>query len=331
MSTILKALDRLEREKQEPMARTLKQQVVAPGAPAAAGAGSLRNPVALASLAVGLGLGLGGLGLYLAAARPAPPAAAVVAEAPPAPVAAAQPVAPPPEPAPAPQAAAQVAALPGPEAGWRIETDPEEADQADGVARHRALMAMRAAGHEPVLDQEVAVAASDAEEDLAPAEDMGDMGLGSAPEARPDAEPVAVVPPPPVEERAVPVQVPAVKPSESARPAAPKRAAAAKPGPAPRSSAGSAAGDAAPETARAPETAPVRSRVEADPELSVVSTTWHPSGERRHALIRLDSGETREVREGDSVAGLSVRRIEPSRVVLSNGAVDIVRRVGSAR
>jgi hypothetical protein len=77
------------------------------------------------------------------------------------------------------------------------------------------------------------------------------------------------------------------------------------------------------------ETAPDASAARADvPDLWVARTSWHPTASRRSATLELDTGEAREVREGDAVGPLVVAHIEPSSVVFLHEGVEIRRRVG---
>ena len=54
-------------------------------------------------------------------------------------------------------------------------------------------------------------------------------------------------------------------------------------------------------------------------------TFWHPSAERRTALIHTESG-VEEIREGDAVGSLRVSTIEPSGVVFDQRGQEIRRR-----
>lgn len=65
------------------------------------------------------------------------------------------------------------------------------------------------------------------------------------------------------------------------------------------------------------------------PEVVVTRTLWHPLSERRSAVVQVE-GETdvRQMSEGDSVGGLVLLRIEPSGVVFAHDGVQIQRRVG---
>ena len=64
-------------------------------------------------------------------------------------------------------------------------------------------------------------------------------------------------------------------------------------------------------------------------EVVVTRTVWHPSAERRVAVVRgAEDSQEREVHEGDSVGSLQVLRIEPSDVVFLRDGVEIRQRVG---
>jgi hypothetical protein len=64
------------------------------------------------------------------------------------------------------------------------------------------------------------------------------------------------------------------------------------------------------------------------PDVRITQTRWHPSPERRVALVRLPGEKaSRELREGEAVAGLEVVRIEPSGVLFRHGDTEVRRRV----
>jgi len=68
------------------------------------------------------------------------------------------------------------------------------------------------------------------------------------------------------------------------------------------------------------------------PEVVVTRTIWHPSAERRVALVRgAGDSREREVHEGESVGSLQVLRIEPSDVVFLRQGVEIRQRVGASQ
>lgn len=65
------------------------------------------------------------------------------------------------------------------------------------------------------------------------------------------------------------------------------------------------------------------------PGLRVERTVWHPIAERRVATIELEqNSERREIHEGDAVGPLVVSEIEPSGVVFVHEGVEIRRRIG---
>jgi hypothetical protein len=68
------------------------------------------------------------------------------------------------------------------------------------------------------------------------------------------------------------------------------------------------------------------------PVILVARTLWHPSAERREALIEVEEGagpERRRVREGDVVGPLRVEKIEPSGVVFDYDGTELRHSVGS--
>jgi hypothetical protein len=125
---------------------------------------------------------------------------------------------------------------------------------------------------------------------------------------------------------------PAARPKpRSRRPAAPEAeksvqlasaAPAAKPPPTPRAE--PPPGPAPP----AAESEPIlRSPV---PTVYVERTIWHPMAERRVAVVALEGNdETLELHEGDAVGPLVVGKIEPSGVFFVHDGVELRRRVGA--
>jgi hypothetical protein len=127
-------------------------------------------------------------------------------------------------------------------------------------------------------------------------------------------------------------EAPAAPPKPgSRRPAAPEAeesvqlasaAPAAKPPPAPR-----AESPPRPAPPAAKSEPPVRSSV---PTVYVERTIWHPMAERRVAVVALEgNGETLELHEGDAVGTLVVGKIEPSGVYFVHDGVEVRRRVGA--
>jgi hypothetical protein len=126
-----------------------------------------------------------------------------------------------------------------------------------------------------------------------------------------DDEPLEQSPPPPSRDEVL----------ASRRPAPPETA-ASRPPPAPPAVAARPAPAAKPRTVK-PAPRP------AEPQLLVTRTIWHPRADRRLAMVVMPGDSTaRELREGDDVGALYVKRIEPSGVVFSGEGREIVRRIG---
>ncbi len=65
------------------------------------------------------------------------------------------------------------------------------------------------------------------------------------------------------------------------------------------------------------------------PEFRIRRTVWHPQSERRIAVIELlPSKEVLNLSEGDTIGMLTVKQIMPSNVVFLHGSVEVTRRVG---
>jgi hypothetical protein len=295
MSTILKALERLEKEKQGGAPRpggAAELSVVRPGVPQepsrrwlwiAAGVGALALTTVLAVWLRPLVEEPPGEEIALAAERPVPPEAAPgQPTAPTEPVAVTQPD---PEPTPAttaalspvPPSAPAPAAEPSGPAPPAPEPSPTEAPAAPPAPEPAVAPAPPPVAPAPPSDPVQAVVA----ETTAP-----------APEPAPSAEPA------PTRRAAEPTPSPA---PEAARP----RPAPPKPRPAPA-------------VARAPE-----------PKVVVERTIWHPDPERRRAWVRLEGRASTELHEGDALGGVAVRRIEPSGVVFVVEGRELRRAVGA--
>ena len=342
MSTILKALRRLEQEKTR-KDRPLREQVTgANGAYRGESAPPRRWPILLGGIGAGVFAGLAVLLLVFsrgdsadevapAAAAPAPPAAT-----------AAQ--------APAPQIAArarrrhdaaQLPAAPGPSvpepAARPLAPEPE-------VPEDVAVIDHGTRGPRPIAEM------SPASEQNAPpmpgsvrpyhrADPQGLPGRHLLPESDPVAEPpvdageaVAAVQPPapavaPAATRApAPVPAPAVPPAREAPPAPAE--AVATPRPAPRAAEPARAAAPRSEPAPAPRAASPRPAAAPFPALRVERTTWHPLAERRVALVEVPGTGEQSVHEGDLVAGAVVKRIEPSGVVFEHAGREVRRKIG---
>jgi hypothetical protein len=83
-----------------------------------------------------------------------------------------------------------------------------------------------------------------------------------------------------------------------------------------------------PDPAPAPQSRPpAASKI---PSVTVTKTVWHPSADRRSAIIQVD-GNTRDLKEGDTVGDLVLTKIKPSGVVFDYEGVELVRKVGADR
>jgi hypothetical protein len=64
------------------------------------------------------------------------------------------------------------------------------------------------------------------------------------------------------------------------------------------------------------------------PEVSLEAVRWHPDAGRREARLMVDNRRPVDVREGDIVAGVAVRRIDPGAVELTVGTSRMLVRIG---
>jgi hypothetical protein len=129
-------------------------------------------------------------------------------------------------------------------------------------------------------------------------------------------------PPPPAPEPAA--EVARAEP-EPAPPPEPKRAEPVPPRPAP------AVKRAAPKPAppRSAAVAPASPPRPSAPAVLVERTRWHPSADRRVAWVSVAGQDApRELHEGDAVGALVVKEIRPSSVLFLHGADTLSRRVG---
>jgi hypothetical protein len=299
MSTILKALRRLELEKSVQDGRPLKDEVTS-----GPDTGSRRGfPLLWTMLAAGaLGLGLGSSVLWLwpretagpAVAEAAPPASPALTPAPPAAAVAAAPVIPAPEvmaPPPVPMIPEPAVSLP---AGAEAEPEPPVAS------------APPAAKPAAAFSSPVEVVSRPAPVRAVP-----------EPEPEPAAEPKPAPrgsEPPFARSRRASASAPAtdyVQPPLERRPGEQTLARIEKP----------VLG-----AARAPAPEPA---APAGPNLLVSSTVWHPQHDRRSAMVSLEGLPARELREGDSIGSLVVSEIGPSSVTFLNDGAPLKRRVGA--
>ncbi len=324
MSTILKALRRLEQEKAR-TDRPLREQVTGPGgADRGDGRPPRRWPILLGGVGAGVVAGLALLWLVVsrgdsareAAPEAAAPPAATAAAAPPqaepratrrsGPIGPAQPPA-----ARSVQAPAARAALPEPEV-------PEEVAVIDrGSPGPRIIAEPPAPGAEPSAPKPGSVRPLHREDPrVLP-------GRHVLPEDREDPEAPVAVP----EAASAKPPAPAIPP----RPAEPART----PAPAPRAAepARSPAEQPPAEAPRAAAKAPPDRTVEPVPSapfpaIRVERTSWHPVAERRVALIDVPHQGAQSVHEGELVAGVLVKRIEPSAVVFEHAGRVVRRKIG---
>jgi hypothetical protein len=346
MSTILKALRRLEKEKVAPVSdRPLREAVAAtPHSPPP----QRRRPWLPPLLALVLGIGVGASVLVLwPGGDPEIPLAAQTPQAPELPPAQkpAATVAPPPAPA-----RARAAAAPGP---------PDQAFSSGVAVVERPDRAPRIAPSPPAqpVNEEPAPGS------VPPAAEYTRAGAASREAARKAAEPVAAapprpvaatrresivqVPPPPAEK---PVRVAAADTSDGA-PAPVTRSAAAKrpaprtepemqPEPVPAREPERAVVAAKPPAPKPPTSEPQQAEPQqaepqqaeprtSEPGIRVTRTQWHPLPERREAVVEI-AGRDQPVRvhEGDMVDAYKVSEIKPSGVVLERDGQQITRELG---
>lgn len=66
------------------------------------------------------------------------------------------------------------------------------------------------------------------------------------------------------------------------------------------------------------------------PDFRIRRTVWHPQPERRIAVVELmATQEMINLNEGDTIGTLTVKEITPSQVIFLNGVVEVARRVGN--
>lgn len=326
MSTILKALRRLEQDRSRDSQRPLREQVAQ--SPEPRRRRGLRWWV-LGVFAAGLGLGAGALLMW--------PGALPEREGVSAPLA---------RPAPTPQAPPVAARGPSSASAPSFATTPAlAAPPAPEVATGRAALPSQALASEVEVVRRIAPPPLEMQEGDAAAPPRQPLPG----EIRPGAE--ALKPKRARQLAARPTAPPAPAAAEGARPPAPaetarRRVQAGAPEPSAPAEAPApteklvipnrppmAVDPEFPEISlRPPDLPPVAMRSPV-PVLLVSRTHWHPAAERREALIEVESEtgrEQRSVREGDAVGPLVVRRIEPSAVLFEYEGVELRHAVGSA-
>ena len=355
MSTILKALDRLERERRPSLEQSLQEEVAAgvaldPSPPPG------RSPrvwllvgggVALVALLVGVGFVLAGSG-----GGPEGPGDA------PAPTLAAAPAA---EAAPSPPA---VTPKDAPDAKAPPEVDLRKLRRAMAKARREGTLprpaakpATAEAPAQPVQVARAAIPAATAEKAASKA--VAPSPVPQAPVATPKPEPrpaeassaagnplagleakaiwrnASQAPPPKrsaTPRSSAPSRAPVAKTKKVVPPSEPARseAVAAETAPSTRSTTTARPAEPKPQATprRASKPAPVVAR--RLPDFVLERTVWHPLSSRRRAFVRnVGESESRELVEGDAMGPFVVRTIEPSGVMFVNGDVEILRRVGA--
>ena len=368
MSTILKALRRLEQEKAASTDGRPLREEIAGALPAAEPRPSRRWGLAALSLVLGLAAGGsailwmnrdGGDEMPTVAAAPSsgtraavraealPPAAARRAERPPGDVPPrAEAAAPAGGALPTDAFASPVEVVERPAALPRL-SDPSPVEPArapkpgqrrpveDSSAAARARRALADAAAAGVIDPNERRPTAEGVLDTIERPPTAEAALAAGPQRAEPAEP----PPLPRREapspRPAPEVAPAPAPSPRAAPApAPAPAPKATPAPKPAPSQVAAAEPAPkpePRPAAKPKPPAPAPEVAPLPGLLVEKTLWHPRPERRSAWLRLEGEDaSRRVVEGDVVSGLLVAEIEPSGIVLERDGKRFVRGLGSS-
>jgi hypothetical protein len=310
VSTILKALQRLEDEKSANVERSLNEQVVARRPPP----DPERRGLRIGAIAIG-GLVVAAAALLFWFTRK-DPAVEVAMESPPpaaAPVAAQQqvaaekpnrrPSARPATAARAQQESSEVEVSPVVEVVKRLDGPPADS-AAPAAPPKRAASPVQAGAERPARrpgarKPDPQVAREAAQPKLAP-EQVANAKSAAATQISGNSAPAKPVPAPPA-----PVEIAAV---------APKPAATAE----------SASTRAA---IREPEHEVIqRAKL---PTLSVEKTIWHPDADRRVAVVKLiDAEEVLRLKEGDAVGTLVVKVIKPDSVLFSHDGIEVVYNVG---
>jgi hypothetical protein len=322
VSTILKALRRLdEQRRSETAPRTLEEQVLAGGAGGAARGGpdarTRRRAIRLAGGALGVLAAAGASVLWLSREEPA----VAVAVSQPERVAAAPPPALPAAVARAPRESlpAQGAPIAGEELDSTVRSALRpQSTRGDGALGSSAASARPAAGNQP--EPNIGVEPANAGEEGAPvAATPTRFAVRSARE-----EPRAPAPAPAAQREVTPSAEP---PQRAPLPEAQSEISPAPREPEPQPIAQEQPA-AAPRVPAEPE--PDVAVVAHRPEIWVESTEWHPSPEKRSARVRIGEDIARILREGDAVDGVVVKEIRPSGVVFLHEGAEFKRGVGGS-
>jgi hypothetical protein len=316
VSTILKALQRLEDEKSADAERSLDEQVVARRPPPA----PERRGLKIGAVVIG-GLAVAAVAFLFWLTREEPDAE-VAMESPP--------------PAAAPEAAGTTkvaaekprrrpSARPAPAA--REQRDSSDVEVSSVVEVVKLLDAPPADSTEPAAvpaaaPNRTARAAKAGTE--RPARRRRGTRKPESQAARGSAEPI------PAPKQVADAKPPVTEISEKPAPAKPAPAppapvevavVAAKPAP-------TAVSASIPAPIREPEQKVVqRAKL---PELSIEKTIWHPDADRRVAIVKLiDAEEVLHLKEGDAIGPLVVKTINPGSVLFNHDSIEIRYNVGS--
>jgi hypothetical protein len=303
MSTILKALKRVDDErKAEAAPKTLEEQVLSGASHKPREPDGSRNKWLFAVAGVGVGV-LGGVGYWIAQREPEPPPVAAASPAPESVVTR----------APEAMAQAVAAARPwqmprqgAPVAGNELDANVREQLRPE-VTREDGLpgalgSALPAAGNQPEPGVSAEIPPETRiEEQRARADALRRLAQRRTAPAEPQATPE---PARPSQAPSAPPEAPADGGAAFAAKAEPERSAAP-----------------APAREVEPASSPMR------PALFVERTQWHPAPEKRSAWVRA-SGAASELREGDVIEGARVREIRPSSVSFEQAGEAWKRGVG---
>jgi hypothetical protein len=330
VSTILKALQRLEDEKSANSERSLDEQIVAHrAAPDPERRGLKIGAVAIGGLAVAAVVFL----IWLArvesdvevAMEPPPPATAA---APPAAPAATTKVA-------AEKPRRRSSARPAPAARAQQDSPEVEISSVVEVVKHLDAPPADSAVGAASQDRAVPAAGTVRPARRPSARKPEPQVASAAAEVKPDQKPVANAKPP-----ATQISENSASAKSAPVPPAPVEVAAVAPKPAPASpppvevaavapkSAPIAASASIPAAIREPEKKFVqRAKI---PGLSVEKTIWHPDADRRVAVVKLidDEGVLR-LKEGDAIGPLVIKTINPDSVLFNHDGIEITYNVGS--
>ena len=297
MSTILKALDRLERDREGQQGEVpLREQVASEPAPRRGSSLRLFALIAICGGATGAVVAALVMGDGGASPRPSvsPVASAPRAMTPEPPNARRSPV--------LPRVGVSTAS-------GRVAESQERPDlvgAADPGSSAPSSVGVASSEPDPVAEVPSKVVYGSA--DLPVAALQSEVALIDRPVAPPvrEAEPLRVAAPAPRRE----VEPRAAEPLERVAPAASASPAASVPTPA------------------VPSTGPSA----ATPDVRVARTVWHPTPSRRYALVGVaGADEPIRVREGDTVGSAVVSEIDPAGVVFLRDEVEFYRRVSASR